>query len=673
MKLPLSWIKEYVELNKPAEIVAEDLLLSGTKVEEIKKDGSDYILDLEITSNRPDCLSVVGIARELAAIYDKRLNIDEYYPLESFTNSLDFEIHQSNPSLAPVYAAVVVEDLSIKKSSSFIKDRLEKSGIRSLSNLIDITNYVMLETGQPMHAFDYDQISGHILKIRVSKEGEQVTPIDGVERTLKEGVIIIEDNEKLIDLAGIMGGKNTEITSETKRSLLLVPIYDPLRIRKASGYLGLRTEASNRFEKLLDPKLPRTALSRAIDLIEKECGGKVASRIESFSSIDEQPEEVDLDLADVENMLGVEIPEEEVERILLGLGFEILRLPLSQLPTLRVTPPSWRRDILIPEDLIEEIGRIYGYNNLPYTLPSGTPPAKPDNRDWERDLKNTLASWGFVETVGYTLLSGTELSNLGLDLANFPKVTLPMSVDFEYLRPNFLIGLLKAAQLNSRNGVTSSYFEIGRVFLEKFSLKNLLTNQPKHLELLIPTKDFLSAKGNLQSIFSKLRIKEEFNLNSHKNSYLNEELSFELTLDKERIGYFGKLSERVLTSFDLSGSWYYTQLNLDALIKHSQEPKEFESLPKFPPTSQDIALVIDREVPIPKIVAQIKSNGGRSLKKVQVFDVFTNPNLGENKKSVALKLVFQSASKTLTDKDVNTLKEKIVKNLERDLQAKIRS
>ena len=672
MKLPLSWLKDFVEIEHKPEKLAEELLLSGTKVEETAKSGEDYVFDLEITSNRADCLSIYGLSREVSAISNKTLRDFSTNPVSGENETPGFEINISNKSLMPYFGAVVLENLEIKPSSSQIKERLQKCGIRDLLNLIDITNYVMLETGQPMHAFDYDKVSGHVLNVRESTDGEKVTPIDGVVRTLKAGSIIIEDNEKLIDLAGIMGGKNSEVSEKTKRALLLVPIYDPVRIRKTSLHLGLRTEASNRFEKLLDNEGPAKALERAVELAENDCNARAFSK-PVFRLPNEAKNSIEFDLNLIPKVLGLHLTPDQVSQILKSLGFQTVYLPLSETPTLRIDIPSWRRDIENPVDILEEIGRIYGYNALPTTLPSGTPPLRTEGRDLVSVIKHTLVDWGFLEAVGYTLVGKTDIENLGLDSANLAKVKQPMSQDFEYLRPTLLTGLLNSARGNQKNGFNYPYFEIGRIFVEKFNPENLLTNQPKILAGIYPTQDFYTLKGLLEDLLNRIKFNGSLVFRDGELEFCDSFQTATVTAGDSGLGKMGKLKTSVLNTFDLEGNWFYFEFFLDKIVSFSNTAVSFKPLPKYPSVSQDISILLPQNTTIEAILNVIDSANEILLVDRQISDIYTNQSLGTGKRSVSIKLTFQSPEKTLIEDEVNGLRKSIEKLLKEKLNCELRS
>ncbi len=671
MKVPLSWLKDYVDIEVNAEELAEKLLLSGTKVEEVIKDGDDYILDLEITSNRPDCLGVLGVAREISAVLGVPLKNDSSEQSRS-SGELDFVFNVADPTLLPSYSAVVLEHVNIGESNDLIKSRLTKCGVRPINSLVDVTNYVMLETGQPMHAFDYDKVSGHTFNVRSSREGEEVTTIDGVKRKLKEGSIIIEDTQKLIDLAGLMGGANTEITQDTTRTLIFFPVFDPVRIRKTSGYLNFRTEASNRLEKLLDPEGPALALSKAVRMLEKESSAVVASRVETKQLVENPSTTLEVSLELIKDFLGVEMTSEEVQKILKSLGFETSELPLSDQPTLRVVSPSWRRDIHIAEDIVEEVGRIYGYNNLPSTLPSGTPPARSEAPDFEFTIKTILTGWGLNEAITYTLVSKKEIENILKNPLECSKVLDPMSVDFEYLRPSLLMGLLNNAVNNQRLGFNLSFFEIGRVFGPEFSHENLLTNQNKRLSAVVIGEDFGKVKGVIESLFKKLKIKEVPNFLTYANPLYTDSINVEINVNERNIGSLGLLRPEITANFDLSGDWYHFDLDLSALLELIPNSLEYTPLPKYPSVIQDISFVVAQNTPVGDILKTIKNSGGELLNNLELLDVYTGEKVGESKKSITVRLYFQAEDRTLTDEQVQPIHQTISNSLVQEHQASVR-
>ena len=391
MLAPISWLKEYVDFEVSIEKLADDLLFSGTKVEKVLTKEGEKIFELEITPNRADCLGLIGIAREIAVLYNLELNIPKHFGetrVERRNKSINFQI--KDKILCPYYTIGVIDNLRVGDSPEWLKKRLSQVGIRSLNNIVDITNYVMIETGQPMHAFDYHKIKGGMI-LRGAKNEEKVKTRDGVERRLNKGAIIIEDSEKLIDLAGLMGGKDSEVDKNTETIFLHVPLYNRTAIRKTSNFVNLRSEASNRFEKELDPNAHRYAFERALHLLKIEASGIMASEIKSVN-YPVKSDTFEIRPSKINAILGIWLKDDEMMNILVRLGFEVYPSPSLDDKKFEIRSPTWRPDVKIEEDIAEEIGRIYGYNNLPKTLPTGVYPTHGDSfkKDWRVIIRENL-------------------------------------------------------------------------------------------------------------------------------------------------------------------------------------------------------------------------------------------------------------------------------------------
>ncbi|MCL5411373.1 MAG: phenylalanine--tRNA ligase subunit beta [Patescibacteria group bacterium] len=674
MLVPLSWLKEYVDISLTPEELAEKLLVSGTKVEDIRRQGEEVVFDLEITPNRPDELSIVGVAREIAAITNREFKVTSALTIRNVQPETikPIEIKVEKPLLCPRYAVVVIDGVEVKTSPEWLAKRLERAGMRPLYNLIDITNYLMLELGQPMHAFDYDKIVGHQMIVRASRKGEKIVTLDGAERAMPEDSIVIQDRDKIIDLAGLMGGENSEITPKTKTVLLHSPIYDPVRIRRASKAISLRTEASARFEKLLDLEAYLAAARRGLDMILELAGGEVASEFINEVLIPIEPPNIELPLEKVHKVLGIKISEDQVVNILSSLGFTINFLPLANVPTLNVTPPSWRRDINLLEDLTEEVGRIYGYNKFPLTLPSGQVPTHEDafHPDWERRTKAMLKGFGLNEVYGHTLINQDAVKKIKIDPSETVKVNNPMSSDFEYLRPSLLPGLLQALSLNQRFYKEIALFELGRIFIpnEKGSK---LPEQPKKLSGILTGNKFYQVKGLVQALFEELNIKDYSFEPSENDLYLPQQAA-KILLKDGVIGSLGMLNQSLLQSFDIKGGVANFDLDFEKIHSSATDEVKYQPLPKYPAVEEDLALVVNKDVLVGNLIATIKSAGGSLVVWAQPFDVYEDLRLGLNKKSIAIRIKYQSPEKTLTDNDVKVLRQKILKALEKEHEGVLR-
>lgn len=651
MRAPISWLKDWVEIDLSVEELAEKLLLSGTKVETIENGNGESVLVLEITSNRPDCLSLYGIAREIAALTNKPLKHLEF-PLPKLGNThKNLKITVSDPKLCPIYTSLIIDNVSIKPSPDWMAKRLASVGVRPINNIVDISNYVMFEYGIPMHTFDYDQLLGHEVTIRGSREGERVTPLDGQERILQAGSIIIEDTRRLVDLAGIMGGQNSEISGKTKTVFLHVPLYDPIAIRKTSKYLGLRTEAVTRYEKKLDLLGTEYSMQRAVNLILEISGGDVASDVYFFDTVHYKSPTITLTESDIKTHIGISIPIDKVEKLLRPLEFKTNKLI--------VEPPTFRRDITIKEDIIEEIARMYGYNNLPLTLPQGDIPIHPDafEKDWTREVKTLMTGLGFTECYGNTLTSGELLQNADFDTLTLLKVLHPMSIDFEYFRPSLIPGLLTMVKENLYHTNAVSLFEIGTIFPggkgeQKKVSENKLPDQPESLAAITTTGNFQTLKGFVEILLSHLHIQAKI-VPAQKDVpayYASAEVA-----QIEGLGWIGRVGNDVTI--------YAFELDIVALAQKAKKDFHYPQLPKYPPIIEDLSFVIPAKTHIGFLVEKMHEVS-HLVKKVELLDQY--------KDTYTLRLYYQSPEKTLTTEEVEKIREKIISSVEKTFRARIK-
>lgn len=661
MLVPLSWLKEIVKLTEKTETIAERLLLSGTKVEEINKVGKEVVFNLEITPNRPDTLSILGVAREAAALFGKELNYpatETILPLKIKHGAVDFKV--SDKKLCPYYSIVKLTNIKLESSPGWIKDYLKLASVRPINNIVDITNFVMLELGQPMHAFDAKKIVGKLV-LRGAKEGEAVRTLDSVERKLKKGTIIIEDSEKLIDLAGLMGGENSEIDDKTTEIILMVPIYDPVIIRKTSLYTNLRTEASNRFEKKLDPNMHVFAINRVIKLLTEITGATQETKITSVG-YPVKNRMVELDQRLVRDILGINLETRDIINLLSPLEFKI-KVSSFKDNVLEVEIPSFRTDVTISEDLLEEIARIYGYNNFPRTLPIGSIPVQAENfaTDNENYIRNYLLNCNFSESTGYSLVSEKDLKSLALEAKDALKVLYPTSSDFVFLRPSLFINSLKAISTNKLQKQVS-FFEIAKEFHPEIDLKTKLPMQKTSLTLMT-TENYSYLKGvidNLQAKFD-LKLSEKIIMNT---SYWGR--AVEYSEGKEVIAVVGQLSSSVCKNFGISQEVNAAWVNYEAVTKLALK-NSFVPLPKFPAVIEDISFFINKETLIGAIIRNIKSLD-TLISEVEVFDTI----IREGKKSVSVRINYLSNTRTLTNSEVSKVRKKIESSLERKFGAEIR-
>jgi len=659
-----SWLKEHLQTKATPKQIGEYLSLCSQSVERIIKVDNDWLYEIEITTNRPDCLSIYGLARELAVILPRFGLPAKLKPLAnnqlltgSIKNGLPLEVKIKDPSLCPRFTALIFDKVIIKSSPKIVQERLEKSGIRALNNVIDISNYLMLELGQPMHTFDYDKIKGAKMILRESSGGEKITTLDDQIRPLPDGTIIIEDGEgRIIDLCGLMGGKNSEVDEKTKRVLLFVQTYDPVKIRQACQKLSFRTEAASRFEKGVDPEGVLIAMGKAIEMFEKNAEAKIASELVDIYPHPPKEKRVKLDIGLVNKIIGIEVKQKEITDILESLGFIIKTEGDS---SITVIVPHWRNDdISIPEDLIEEIARIYGYHRLPTNLPSLAmiPQDKVDFPKWEARSKSALKFWGFTETINYSMLSESILKNTEIKPEDCLKITNPLSDEWVFLRPSLIPSLLQVASLNKKENLR--IFELANVYL--FQSENQLPEENLMLTGLVTGESFAKVKGIVESLLEELGIKEieikPYQLQkTFYGKIFHPSRRAEIIFKDNSLGIFGQLKKEKVFVFDLD----FTQI-----IKEANEIKKYQAIPKYPPIIEDLSFVIPEKTYIGEVM-RIINTASPTIRSVALIDSFKN--------SRTFRIIYQNINKTLTDNEVEKIREKIIKSLKDKLKVQLKS
>ncbi|MDP2720392.1 MAG: phenylalanine--tRNA ligase subunit beta [bacterium] len=656
MKLPISWLEDFVKINNPAERLAEDLQLSGTKVESIENISGDTVFDFEITPNRADCLSVIGVAREIAAIYKEKLTVPDVFTDTSIgKDGKKVELTVTENKLCPFYSLGVIDNIRVGSSPSWLVSRLEKSGVRSINNIVDVTNYVMIETGQPMHAFDYDKIKGK-MRLRSSLEGEKIVTLDGIGRDLPAGAIIIEDEEKIIDLAGLMGSESSEVSTGTETVVLHVPLYDPLSIRRTSASLGLRSEASNRFEKKLDPIGHRYAFERSVHLIQTIVSGRLTSSIKSVNyPVRERSLLVPESL--IRNVLGLKISGPVIIDILKRLGFAVNQQTSTKEKILKVIIPTFRTDIEDPIDITEEVGRIYGYNNFPRVLPVGSPPIETSQQiNFEKQVKEALSSVGLKEIYSSSLTSGQVLDNFGLSTQETLKISNRLVIDFEYLRPTLLIGLVEAAALNVANFDRFSLFETGKVFSKEKKAADLYY-QPNKIGAVFVGRDFAEAKGILETALKKLSISDlRFEKTESKGPLgVN---SANVFSGSKLLGFFGDVEGTILNKIGITAPVFAFELDQDSLESMSTQPF-YHPIHKFPTLKENISLFLPDSLPFARVYEAVKSAAGKNFYSLELLE---DTRLG-NKRAVLLGVEYFAQRRTLDKADIAKIRKQVLDEL----------
>lgn len=646
----------------------------GSCVKEILQIDED-VVEFEITSNRPDCFSIVGLAREAAATFRKPFNMPKIEIVEeekSMNNMINIEI--KNYDICPRYTCRIIEDVKIEPSPQWLRHRLTSAGIRPINNIVDITNYVMLELGQPMHAYNYDKIEGKKLIVRSANKGEKLTTLDGIEREFDETVLIIQDENKVIDLAGIMGGENSMVTDDTKTILLESANFNGTHIRLTSKKLGLRTDASSKYEKGLDPNLSVLALDRACQLINMLKCGKVLKGHLDFYPQKRESWTVSYDSNRVNKLLGTSLSEKEIINILALVEVEADG-KVAKIPT-------FRPDLETEADIAEEVARFYGYNNIEATLSTGTPTVgkKTYKQIIIDKITNTMISCGLSQALTYSFESPKVFDKLNIEkdsiLRNTVNISNPLGEDFSIMRTSTLNGMLTSISTNyNRRNKEVHLFEIGKVYLPKeLTLKELPVEREVLTIAMYGNVDFYDAKGAFEDIFNGLGMINKVEYSPLETlSYMHPGRTAIITDEKNcEIGYVGEIHPQISSNYEIETKVYFGVLYIDKLVELANFDISYKSLPKFPTMQRDIAMLVKDEINVKEIEKIIKDKGGKLLESVKLFDVYKGEQIEKGYKSVAYSILFRSNEKTLTDEEVNSPMKKILKELEEKLQAQLR-
>lgn len=627
-----NWLKEYVKNLPKPERLSDLLIMHSFEVVEVKRVGRDFVLDIDVLSNRAsDCFSHLGVARECAAITNSTYRDPTSVKTAGGRASADFvSVEIRSQQACSRYTTKVVTDVKVGPSPKWLRERLKVCGLRPVNNIVDIANYVMLETGQPLHAFDGEKLEGRKILVRFAKKGEKITTLDNQRFNLDPDILVIADAKKPIAIAGIKGGKEPEIDKKTKVVVLESANFYRRAIRKSSKKLNLKTDASWRFEHGLDPNLTEFAINRAVFLIQKVVGGKFDSGIVDVYPKKVYPKKIKLDLNYVESLLGVRIPEKKIKSILKKLGFRLvdLRNPLL------VEVPTQRTDVSLPEDLIEEIGRIYGYEKIPAVFPVVSLIPSKRNLDifWENIVKNILKEAGFTEVYNYSFISekgGVEVEN-------------PVSSEYKYLRPSLIPNLLKNIEKNLRYFSEIKIFELGKVFEGR--------KEKRQLSGLVVGQDFYYLKGVIDLLLNKLGI----------SNIQYEERGLRVALIKVNGTALGFLKEKVF------------ELDFEKLQKVASEEHQYHPLSKFPSAVRDLAILVPRETKVVEVLNKINAAGGRLVRDIDLFDIYQGTELPQGKKNLAFHIVYQAEDRTLKSEEIDKIHQKIIKTLEKKPRWQVR-
>jgi len=627
----------------------------------------DEVIDFELTSNRGDLLSILGMAYEIGALYKnpvKEIEVSFKENNEDINNMFHLDIQTEN---CPLFLVKKVKNVEIKESPDFIKNRLIASGIRPINNVVDISNYVMLETGQPLHYYDATRL-GDTIVVRMAKEGEELTTLDNQKRVLSTNDIVISKKEEAVGLAGVMGGLTTEIEEDTKDIIIESAIFDATLIRKTSKKV-LRSEASNRFEKGLDPKRTYMAMMRSCHLLEKYANATIVGGMIEYNKMNMNDKEIDISTNKINKVLGIEIPEEQIVQIFKDLGFTVR----ENKDILQVTVPTRRTDIAIQEDLIEEVGRIYGIDNIQGK--TMTLPIKPGHVDRTmRAIRNKLASLGLHETLSYALISSQDATLFQEEPIEFIKVLDPMSEERNTLRYSLLPSLWNIYKYNKARGEKDiCIFEIGKSFFKKDSkyleenhLAVLMTGN-YYLDIQNTQVDFYVIKGVLEELLEYLGYQNRYRLEVKNIKNFHPGQSAAIILNGTEIGMIGRIHPTLSKE-----AVYGMEINLEKLLIFKVKEMQYKEISKYPSVVKDLAFVVKKNISAGDIIENIKKAGGKLLTDIRIFDVYEGANVKEDEKSIAFSLTFQDANRTLNDEEVMNIFGQIIESVCKKLNARIR-
>lgn len=651
----------------------------------------DEVLAFELTPNLGRCLSIIGVAREAAALTDGTLKIDEPTWTTEGPSANDLaNVRIDDPDLCPRYTASVIQDIEHRPTPFWMRYRLMQSGVRPLSLTVDITNYVMLEWGQPLHAFDYDKLLERAnadkptIIVRRAESGEKLTTLDDVERELTDDMLLIADEAGPIAIAGVMGGAETEVTEDTENILLESASFEAINNRRTSQALGLPSEASHRFSRGVPPQLAERGNRRAAELMRTLAGGAIAEGLVDAYAAPPEPTVIELDPRDVNRLLGMELSDDEIVQSLEKLEFVCRR----QNGKLSVEAPYYRLDVEIPADLIEEVGRVVGYDRLPSTrMREALPPQyRHPKLEGEERVRDILTGCGLAETITYRLTSLDRVAKLypAGNMPDEPYIELanPISSERTHMRRTLIDGLLATIAENQRHHDRIAIFEASRVYLPVDGAD--LPEEPRRLGVALAGLrhleawsvgddhvDFYDLKGVVEALLAHLNI-------PHAEFRTSDAAAFhpgrtaDLIVDNVSIGHLGEVHPRVADAFEIEGRAYVAELDLEHLLEHVMTQETYDPIPRFPGIRQDLAIVVDVDIAADRIEALIREHGDELLRDVRLFDVYTGESIPEGKRSLAYSLLYQAEDRTLTDEEARSVHERIQDALERELDAQVR-
>ncbi len=678
MKISYNWLKEYVNLTIAPDKLAQTLTMAGLSVESVKSLGQDHIFEIEITANRPDWLSVIGVAREVAALTGGKLHLPKASNIKVSSKAAGVKVRLEERSLCPRYTARVIRNVKVGESPMWLKTRVEAMGLRSVNNIVDITNFCLFETGEPMHAFDLDKISGGEVVIKKALDGEKVVTIEGTEKSLDKSMLVIADAKRTIAIAGVMGAMNTEVTVSTKNILLEAAYFDPISIRRTSKKLAISTESSYRFERRVDIDNIAYSSDRALELILKVAGGQAGPFID-IGHKESKKNVVNLRIEKVNELLGTDITVSTIKKIVTALGMKAKKGSGKKLV---LQAPGFRTDIKGEIDVIEEIARVHGYDKIPVTLPKivEQPTRFDQNLIVRRKTRDALIALGCDEIITYSLFSRktAELADMGGD--SLVSIANPLTSEQEIMRPSLMMGALNAILWNiNRKNKDLKLFEIGNIYFkngdkygEEMRLAVAITGEGAiSWTGNSPKASFFVLKGIVETLLKELGIvTAEFRC-AKRAGFLSSECA-EISVSGQSIGIIGSISAKVLHNFDIKERVYLAEISLDHLLKYVKLEKRFTELSRYPSVFRDISILARKDTSNDALVSAARTAGGAMLKDIKLIDRYEGKQVPDGRQSLTYRLEYCDTSRTLEEKDVLDVHGRVLGELEAKFGAKLR-
>lgn len=674
MRISFDWLKEFVEITASPQEVADRLTMVGLEIEGMESVDGDTLFEVNVTPNRPDCLSVLGIAREVAAAFDLPLKIPDT-TISSNLPPSDITVEIADSDLCNRYAGRLIRGVSIGDSPEWIKKRLEKCGLRALNNIVDITNYVLLEMGHPLHAFDADKLSGR--KIRIARAGQDrdITTLDGVERKLHEDSLLIWDGREPVAVAGVMGGEESSVDAGTKDIFLESAFFDPSSIRRTSKMLGLKTESSYRFERGTDIEFLINALDRAALLMKQISGGAIHGIVDAYP-VKYSPATVMVDHKRVNSILGTDLKKEDMRNIL----EKILIRTDDMGDTFTANPPAFRRDIKEYIDIVEEIARCHGFNRIPVTIPKTGLSAGVLNRKemYLGNIRDSIRKAGFTEVINYSFMNIMDLNTLSLPDNDLRRrhITLknPLRQEDSHMRTSLIPSLINNFVYNLSRGVRDiKLFETAKVFIDEggqLPVEELrLGVISYHENIPVLWKDnlpaFLHTKGALQNLLAELKV-QGYSLLSSEEVFLHKGKSADIIIKGKKIGYIGELAPNVIEALNLKiqkPEIIVFELNLDLLMSGLSEKISYAQIPKYPAVDRDMAVILNDSITSGEVLDMIKGYQAALIENIELFDHYKGKNIPPDKKSLGFRITYRSKERTLTDDEVEAVHHSLVNSV----------